>query len=149
MKENVLKGTFAVILAGLTAYFGKILIPVIMLVVVMLLDYATGLAKAWTTSQLCSRIGIKGIFKKVGYLAIVAVGGAVDWLIASACGHLGVDVGVTYLFGLAVIIWLILNELISILENLSIVGVPIPNFLNKIISKLKIKVEEKAGDTDE
>ena len=44
-----------------------------------------------------------------------------------------------------VTVWLIINELISVLENLSRMGVPIPNFLKKIIDRLKNTVDEK-GD---
>ena len=47
------------------------------------------------------------------------------------------------LFGLIVTVWLIINELISILENLSKMDVPIPAFLTKIIKKLKTTVEDK------
>ena len=48
-----------------------------------------------------------------------------------------------------VAIWLIINELISILENLSKMGVPMPNFLMKVVKKLKIIVESKADTTTE
>jgi phage-related holin len=41
-----------------------------------------------------------------------------------------------------VTIWLIINEMISILENLSKIGVPIPEFLKKIIGRLKNTVEK-------
>ena len=46
-------------------------------------------------------------------------------------------------FGLLVTIWLIINELISILENLGKIGVPIPPFLKKVINRLKISTEDK------
>ena len=39
----------------------------------------------------------------------------------------------SYCFGLIVAVWLIINELISILENLSELGTPIPPFLVKIV----------------
>ena len=38
-------------------------------------------------------------------------------------------------------IWLVLNECISILENISEIGVPLPAFLMKLIEKLKKTVE--------
>ena len=41
--------------------------PVLVLVVVMLLDYATGMTKAWNAGELSSRVGLRGILKKVGY----------------------------------------------------------------------------------
>ena len=41
-------------------------------------------------------------------------------------------------------VWLIINELISILENLGELDVPLPGFLVNIIKTLKNKVEEQA-----
>ena len=49
--------------------------------------------------------------------------------------------------GLIVTIWLIVNELISILENLAVIGVPLPKWLTKIIGKLKISID-KTVDTE-
>ena len=40
-------------------------------------------------------------------------------------------------------VWLIINELISILENLGEMGVPLPSFLTSMIKTLKSKVEEQ------
>ena len=45
--------------------------------------------------------------------------------------------------GLLVVIWLIINELISILENLATIGVPLPTFLFKLVGRLKIVAEAK------
>lgn len=48
-----------------------------------------------------------------------------------------------------VTIWLIINELISILENLGSIGVPLPKFLLTIIKKLKTTTENKVESEDE
>ena len=42
-------------------------------------------------------------------------------------------------------IWLIINELISILENLGEMNIPLPQFLIKTIKSLKGNVENTAG----
>ena len=47
-----------------------------------------------------------------------------------------------------VIVWLVINELISILENVAAIGGPVPGFLQKLIQRLKVSVEEKVGDGD-
>ena len=39
--------------------------------------------------------------------------------------------------------WLTLNELLSVIENLGRIGVPLPNFLKKIIAQLKDTVDKK------
>ena len=74
-------------------------------------------------------------------VAIVA-----DWVVQTAAGQLGVDFGGFFFFGLLVTIWLILNECISILENISEIGVPLPAFLVALIQKLKKAAEEKGEE---
>lgn len=148
MRENVFKAVFAVIVGGLTAYFREIAIPLVFLLLVMVIDYITGMIKAWINADLSSRTGIKGIVKKVCYLLVVCVAAVVDWLLASGLQKIGIDVEINYLFGVIVAIWLIINELISILENLAIIGVPLPSFLTAIVYKLKVAVENNA-ETDE
>ena len=76
----------------------QLLVPVLVLVVVMLLDYATGMAKAWNAGELSSRVGLRGILKKVGYLVIAAVAAVVDWLLRYGADTLGWDWPVEFLF---------------------------------------------------
>ncbi len=143
-----MKDFFHVIIAGalgaLAAYFNVLLIPLVVLLVVMLIDYVTGMAGAAYGGKLSSRVGALGILKKAGYLALVAVGMAADYLISSALLKIGIDLRINYCFGMIIIIWLIINELISILENLGELDVPLPGFLVNIIKTLKSKVEEQA-----
>ena len=65
----------------------------------------------------------------------------VDWLIYSGIKQVGIDLDYTIFFGLLVTIWLIINELISILENLGSIGVPLPKFLFAVIKRLKNHTE--------
>ena len=143
MKENIFTGLFAIIVAGISAYLQIIAIPMLILITVMIIDYVTGMVSAYINSQLSSRIGVIGIFKKLGYLALVCVGVGVDYILYAGLSKIGIDSNVTMIFGLLVTVWLIINELLSILENLSRIGVPMPTFLTKIVSKLKITVESK------
>ena len=153
MKENIITGLLAAILAGCAAYLRELIVPVVILAAVMLSDYITGLARAWVTKQLSSRIGVLGIVKKVGYLFVVGVAIVIDFVIQYAAGKAGLDFGNVYFFGLLVAIWLILNECISILENLADIGVPLPTFLVKLVKRLKktteAKGEELAGEKEE
>lgn len=144
MKENVFKIIFATVIGGISAYMRILTIPLIMLIGVMIIDYTSGMLKAWLTSTLSSRIGIKGIVKKVCYLLIVAVAAVVDWLIQCVLSQIGIHIDVNMYIGLIVTVWLIINELISILENLAVIGVPLPVLLTKIIKKLKVAVENTA-----
>ena len=56
--------------------------------------------------------------------------------------QIGVYYSVKYYFGMLVTIWLILNELLSILENCTIIGLPIPAFIKPLAKRLKILVED-------
>ena len=145
MKEFI-QAIFAGVLGALAAYFNVLLIPIFMLVAVMLIDYVTGMAAASYTKQLNSRIGVMGIVKKAGYIALVAVGMVVDYLITSALVQIGVNIQINYCFGMIITIWLIINELISILENLGELNIPLPKFLVDMIKSLKSKVEDKAEE---
>ena len=78
MKPTMLKTAFTVVSAGLSSYFGMLTQPLLVLFFAMVLDYLTGMTKAYIFSQLSSRIGVKGILKKLCYMAMVAVGAAVD-----------------------------------------------------------------------
>ena len=143
MKENMFRTLFAAALGALAAYAGVLLAPLCVLAVVMVLDYATGIAAAWSCKLLSSRVGVKGIVKKVAYLALVAVGMVVDYLISSALLRVGVDIQINYCGGMMISVWLIINELLSILENLGKLGIPLPDFLLKAIERLRDGVDRR------
>ncbi|WP_288177876.1 phage holin family protein, partial [Ruminococcus sp. CAG:57] len=113
MKENTAKIIISAIAAGLSAYFRVMAIPIVILVLVMIIDYITGMWKAWSRGELSSRVGLKGLFKKVGYIFVVAVSGVLDWLFISGLSQIGIEVSVSFYFGLIVTIWFIINECIS------------------------------------
>lgn len=149
MKDNIIQATVSVALGALAAYFNVLLVPLTILIVVMIIDYATGMTSAWKSGELESKTGLIGILKKVSYLVLVAVGGVVDYLISAGLAAANVEISITYCCGLIVCVWLIINELISILENLSELGTPIPPFLVKIVHRLKDSVDSKTDyDTD-
>ena len=143
-----MKDFFQILFAGavgaLAAYFNVLLIPLAVLMGAMLIDYITGMAGAACTGEINSRVGVTGIIKKAGYLALVAVGMVVDYLINSALVNIGINFRIYYCFGMIITIWLIINELISILENLGELNIPLPRFLVDVVKSMKDKVESKA-----
>jgi toxin secretion/phage lysis holin len=149
MKEESIKVVLAVAVAALLSELRTLIVPLIVLVCVMGIDYATGLMKAWYTASLSSRVGITGILKKAGYLIMVAVAMVLDWVIRNTCGSVGVALPVDFVFSLLMTVWLVINECISILENTAAIGVPMPKFLMKALEKLKTSVEEQAGGESE
>ena len=134
---------FAGAVGALAAYLNILAVPLIVLGTVMVVDWFTGMAGASETGKLSSRVGVIGIIKKLCYLALVVVGGVIDYLISSALVSIGISLQINYCFGMIITVWLIINELISILENLGEMGVPLPGFLVGMIKTLKGKVEEQ------
>ncbi|MCR5143515.1 MAG: phage holin family protein [Ruminococcus sp.] len=149
MKETSFKALISVVCGGLSAYFGVIGVPLAVLFAAMCIDYGTGMTKAWVTGELSSRVGVLGIIKKVGYLTAVCVAGIIDWLLISGLKQVGISIGLSYFMGLMVTIWFIVNECISILENLSTLGVPLPAFLVAMVHRLKVVVDEKGEEKEE
>ena len=142
MQNKELQMFISAAFAGLLYYLGIVAVPIIMLIGAMIIDYATGMMAAWTNSELSSKRGVKGIVKKVGYLALVVAAMILDWLISQGLQQINLDLHYSVFFAVLVTVWLIINELISTLENLSRIGVPIPNFMKKIIDRLKTTVEK-------
>ena len=149
MKETVMKGTVAVLGASIVSYFGTLAAPLLVLLFVMIVDYVTGMVKAYMAAQLSSKIGLRGILKKLCYMAMVAVGAAIDYLLGSALVQVGIDMHVELFCGMLVAIWLIINELISILENLAVIGVPGFPALTKLIERLRNTVGNSADENDD
>lgn len=57
-------------------------------------------------------------------MVMVAVGAAVDYLLRSAVIGAGITLDVKLFFGMLITVWLTINELISVMENLAAIGVP-------------------------
>lgn len=147
--EKTFKAFLSAVTAGLLAYTRVILIPLSLLIVMMTVDYISGISAAYIKGELSSRTGLKGIIKKIGYIGVVIVAAVMDWVLYSGLKGVEVDIEMSYYLGLIVTIWLIINECISVLENLGEIGVPLPPFLMKAINKLKKHLEDKGGTDDD
>lgn len=144
MKIDTFKGITTLAIAGLMSYLTKLAVPIMVLVFFMVTDYITGIANAWIHRQLNSRVGVVGIMKKVCYLVTICVAMGADYLVYVALGEIGLEYNLSYFFGMIVTVWLIINELISILENVAkISGNNPPPMLKNLLDKLKNSVEER------
>lgn len=156
-KEYLLtmQGMLSAVVAWISNKLG-ILFPVLILLTgMMVLDYISGLAASkkealenpdnpelgWSSKK-----GKIGIFKKLGYIIAVAVAMAIDFLIFKVAVQLGVTMPSGTFFGLLTTVWLVLNELLSLVENAGRMGAPVPEFLSKIIIVLKTGVEKKGEE---
>ena len=142
-----LKTTFIAVVTALSAWLGILAIPMMLLVLVNIADYGTGLAAAkYRNQKISSYRGFQGIAKKVCMWLLVGVGAIIDCLITYAAGQAGVSLSFGYAVASLVAVWLICNEIISILENINDIGVALPPFLLKLVGNLKSQVESKANE---
>lgn len=135
------KLTLAVIASVICAEFQYYAPALVLLAVCIITDYITGIVKAWNCGTLSSRVGVKGLVTKICYLIGVAVGFGVDLLIRIAVNNAGFEISTPFIFGLVVTLIFICNELLSIIENIAVIGVPIPSFLIKALRIFKKQFE--------
>lgn len=151
MKENTqIKAIFTVIFSFISSIFGALTIPVLLMIGCNILDYATGLmASTYRSEDINSYKSIRGIMKKVSMWLLVVVGAIVDQLLLYASNTIGLTLPFTFLIACVVAIWIICNELISILENIKDMGVSLPAFLLPLVQHVKSQVEDKTTFPEE
>lgn len=149
MKSETVKTAIASVFAVLTSAIDRLAMPFTVMCLLMAADYCTGLLISKQTGTVCSRTGLKGILKKLGYVAAVMAAAGVDYTISYVSRTIGEETKFKVVFTLLIIFWLIINECISILENLKAMGVPLPGFLLSIAEKLKKDVESKGDNEDD
>lgn len=134
--------------AALSSWLGILAIPVYLLVLVNVIDYVTGIVAAvYRKEAVSSCRGIQGIVKKICMWLLVGVGSIIDILVAYGAEQAGLSLHFGYAVGSLVAVWLICNELISILENVADIGVQMPSFLMKLVDRLKGQVETQAEES--
>ena len=114
--------------------FGSWDLPLKILLTSMALDYISGMLKAFYLGEVSSRVGYKGLIKKVGILFTIVIANLTDLI-------LGLTV-----FRSAICMFFCMNEFVSVLENISAVGVPIPDILkDKLIQTKQNSMTDKDG----
>lgn len=118
------------VISILATYFiylvGGIDVAFISLVVIMTLDYITGVLSAIYNKKLNSKIGYKGILKKASYLLVIGLGVILDKLL-----------GQTGSVRTLIIYFFVANDGISILENVGEMNIPLPKKLKELLDQLK------------
>ena len=125
----MIQAAFAALGGWLGWFFGGLDGFFYALIAFVVVDYITGLMVAVANKKLSSEVGFKGIFKKVLIFLLVGVGNVVDRQI----------IGDGSVLRTAVIFFYIFNEGISIIENASCLGLPIPQKLKDVLAQLKCK----------
>ena len=128
MMKITLNNIMSVILTTFIYLLGGVDVALQCLLVMIILDYISGIASAIYNKNLDSKIGLKGILKKFMYLVIVCVSVIIDKI-----------VGNTGVVRTLVIYFFVANDGLSIIENMGKMGIPLPKKLNDTLNQLKNK----------
>ena len=103
------------------------------LIVVVVIDYVTGVMAAVVDHKLSSEVGFKGIFKKVLIFLLVGIGHILDTHV----------IGSGSVLRTAVIFFYLSNEGVSLIENAAHLGLPIPEKLKSVLEQLHDRAEKE------
>lgn len=128
--KNLISDIASVILTTIVYILGGWDVALMSMVIVVIIDYITGVASAFYNKKVSSRQGLKGIIKKFCYFLIVALAVVIDNLM----GQSGV-------IRTLVIYFFVANDGISIIENMAEMDVKLPKKLIDALDDLKKKSE--------
>ena len=100
------------------------------LIAFVVIDYITGVMCAVVDKKLSSEVGFRGIFKKILIFCMVAMGHLIDTQLLGIAGDGGSAIRT------AVIFFYLANEGISLLENTTRLGLPVPEKLKTVLAQL-------------
>ena len=130
MKETICTA-FGLVGSFIAALFGGLDSALATLLIFMGVDYVTGLMVAAAgkspKGKLSSKVGWKGLAKKCAILLLVLVAAQLDVVLGTSYVRAGVCIA------------FLCNEVISILENAGLIGVPLPAALKKTVELLQKK----------
>ncbi|MDM0478843.1 phage holin family protein [Clostridium perfringens] len=112
---------------GVTWMFGAWDTPLKILILLMILDYISGVLKGYINKELSSDIGFKGIARKAMIFFILILAVMLDRLLNTG----------TWIFRTITCYFYIANEGISLLENGVVLGVPVPDKLKDALIQLR------------
>jgi len=124
---NYIKVIVMALGTGITWLLGTWDTALLVLILFMVLDYGTGLLRAWINKEVSSDVGLMGIARKGLIFVVLIVAVMLDRLINTG----------TWVFRTLVCYFYIANEGISLLENCAGLGLPIPEKIKDALAQLK------------
>lgn len=149
-----IKAAIAAVIGFLTALWGWFGWLVVAWVLCMLLDYGTGTAAALRAGEWSSKQARDGLWHKLGSVVAVLVAAILDGVIGIILANipaLTLPFEYTVFVSVLVLVWYIMTELGSIVENAGALGAPIPPWLAKMVAALEgsvDKVGEQLSDSE-
>lgn len=118
---------------------------VLFVMLVVVFDWITGLIKARVTGErLNSKKATVGFWKKIALFVALFFGFFLDYFIPYMINNVGIEMPVTALFGMIFGCYIVINECISIAENLYMINPAIlPKWVKKLLSAAKEQIDKK------
>lgn len=148
---NEWKVAITAIIAGLTALWGWLGWLVLLFVVVMVVDYVTGTMAACMNGEWSSKMARQGIGHKVGCVIMVFAAAMTDLGILTILKvHPEIHLPFDYnsLLCTAVMVWYVITELGSIVENAAKMGAPVPKVLRNMLAVLDNAIDHEEESTE-
>lgn len=143
---NSVKSWVSLVGASIASLLGFRGVLFVVLFALMIADYVTGVASAVNRGEWKSSVARKGVSHKLGMIVICAVAGVMDFVIAYIVSCMPDFISLEwggFMFPL-VVIWYIVGELGSIVENAVALGAPVPDWLLKALEAGKTVVDNTA-----
>ena len=119
---------------------------ILLVVGAAVLDYVTGVLAATKGGKVSSADGVKGLYKKLSLFCALALGFFLDAAIpVLAEAGFSKELSAGLPFGLIVAAWVVLNELVSVLENLARCGVRLPKVVAGMLRAAREKMDGDGG----
>ena len=140
MKEfwNGIQLLFAIIGGWLGWFLGECDGLMYALIAFVIADYVTGVMCAVSDKRLSSKVGFKGICRKVLIFVLVGMANILDMHV----------IGTGCVLRTAVLFFYISNEGVSVLENAGHLGLPIPARLLNVLEQLHEDAEQEDIDNE-
>ena len=123
---------------GVMAFlYGCITEIVIVLVLLMIFDYITGVTVALKERKYDPMQGCWGALKKLFCIMMVTVGFLLDYIAQLVAEHANIGFSTGGVLGLVVVLYLIGNEGLSLARNWTLLGLPCPPILKKVFRQVQ------------
>lgn len=138
MFENVAtKGVIGIASVVLGYLYDSLNVLLVVLAMLMIVDYLTGMIAAFKTKTFNADVGRWGAVKKLCFAFLVLMGFLIDFVILYLSKQAGIELSFKALFGIAVTAYLIGTEGFSACQNLIVIGIPVPEFLLSAFGLIK------------
>lgn len=146
------KWLLSIVVGAIGAFSKQYGVLIVMVCTVIVMDWVTGvIASAAVGDPITSKKGTKGFWKKMALLTALFFGFFLDYFVPYATTKVGIHIDVNVaIFGMIIGCYIVLNESISICENLYKTNPSIiPKWIVKLLISAKTQIEQMQDKEDE